>query len=342
MKRTSLFAISLLGLLVSPSCLATLTIDPKDNIKTTSIVLAQKTLLSNDAAINGNEIEILKTNDIGVVHLYYDNFNIERSGLELNNSKSKAKLIVNEVVSHQKSQLNGRLSVIGEKAAVVIANPNGIDCNDCSFAGTDSVKLITGRSKDKYSDTFKVTDSAINFAFNNNRILKNNPIIIVDQKDKGESSINIISNKILIEKGYLKATNIQFNIDLSEISLNYINMKDREELNKDIKRDSKLNIFKNAGVVTRKLELIINNGNVYKQGIINANNFGKQINLHENIDKSILLNLKNKIEKSKSTVSDKKEFFMAKTMRRANFDFNTANTYSKYNPNDINFSFIPF
>lgn len=258
MKRTSLFAVSLLSLLVSQSCLAGLLINSEiyvkasDNINTSEpVVLAHETLVSGDAFLIGDQELLLDGNDEGISHIYYDKFNINKSGFTINNEQAQAKLIINEVVSNQKSRLNGRLSVIGEKAAIIIANPNGIDCNDCSFSGTDNVKLITGKSNFQYSDTFNVTDGAITFAFNNTNISNHNPIIAVDQENKELNSINIISNYIDIKKGYLKNTNIELNIGLNEISLNYMNMKVRE--GGYINRDKLLNIYHNSGIISKSL-----------------------------------------------------------------------------------------
>jgi hypothetical protein len=45
----------------------------------------------------------------------------------------------NEVGTTNRSVLNGSLEVFGQNAAVVIANPNGFDCNGCSFINTSAV-----------------------------------------------------------------------------------------------------------------------------------------------------------------------------------------------------------
>ena len=41
--------------------------------------------------------------------------------------------------------MGGILEVAGDSAGIIIANPNGIVCDDaCSFANTDKLDLITG------------------------------------------------------------------------------------------------------------------------------------------------------------------------------------------------------
>ena len=43
------------------------------------------------------------------------------------------------------------LEVAGDSAAIIIANPNGIICDACSFANTDKLDLITGTANFDYS-----------------------------------------------------------------------------------------------------------------------------------------------------------------------------------------------
>ncbi len=75
----------------------------------------------------------------------YSDFNVPQTGVDLNNSAAKAGTIVNEVTSTRRSQLVGPLSVTGQKANVIVANPNGITVNGASFANTGAVGLLTGR-----------------------------------------------------------------------------------------------------------------------------------------------------------------------------------------------------
>ncbi|MBS9444534.1 filamentous hemagglutinin N-terminal domain-containing protein, partial [Photorhabdus heterorhabditis] len=56
-----------------------------------------------------------------------------------------AELIIHEVVGTLASNLQGLLEVVGQKAAVFIANPNGVTCHGCSFIHTPAVTLSTGK-----------------------------------------------------------------------------------------------------------------------------------------------------------------------------------------------------
>jgi filamentous hemagglutinin len=67
-----------------------------------------------------------------------------------------AKIIVIEVVSDKPTILAGPIEIYGEKADLIIANPNGIVCNGCAFVNVGRVSLITG-SSDKDTGIFTIS-----------------------------------------------------------------------------------------------------------------------------------------------------------------------------------------
>ncbi len=73
-----------------------------------------------------------------------------------------AKIILNEVVSSNKTVLSGATEIYGQKADYIVANPNGITCNGCGFINTSRLSLITGSSNiiDGKIDSFKIAPNA--------------------------------------------------------------------------------------------------------------------------------------------------------------------------------------
>ena len=117
-----------------------------------------------DTARNGVPIvDIAPPSTAGVSSNLYARFNVGQNGAILNNSTGNvqtqlggwiggnpllgptpAKIILNQVISGNPSQLLGALEVAGPTADVVVANPSGIACNGCSFINTNHATLTTG------------------------------------------------------------------------------------------------------------------------------------------------------------------------------------------------------
>ncbi|MEY0026577.1 hemagglutinin repeat-containing protein, partial [Providencia rettgeri] len=117
------------------------------------------------AGANGTpQVNIQSPNSSGVSHNKYQNFDVDKNGVILNNSavntqtqlgglitgnpwlaKGEASVILNEVNSANPSQLNGFVEVAGKRADVIIANPAGITCNGCGFINANKTTLAAAQ-----------------------------------------------------------------------------------------------------------------------------------------------------------------------------------------------------
>ncbi len=255
MKKNALFTVSLLSVFISLSCYAY-----------QDVILHSDSLSDAKVSINDDtgktQIEVINTNQDGTAHIYYNRLDVGNFGLSLKNN-AEAELIINEVVSKDFSILRGELELQGKKATVVIANPNGISCRDCSFSGIDNVKLIAGSSKEKFSKTFTIAGIGSSVVFDmRNKLDKNeHSHINRNYKDISSGMINIISNNVELIKGDLNAEYIRFDMGLSEFNLGAKN---------DYNKYSYFLLRTEAGINSRYLIIKTKNGNIYNHGNINT------------------------------------------------------------------------
>lgn len=82
-----------------------------------------------------------------ISHNTYNYFNVPDYGVKLDNSAANARTIINEVTTsgaQYRSMIEGPLTVVGSRAHVIVANPNGMTVNGGSFVNTSGMLLTTG------------------------------------------------------------------------------------------------------------------------------------------------------------------------------------------------------
>jgi filamentous hemagglutinin len=110
------------------------------------------------------QVDISRPSGAGVSLNQFSQFDVTKQGAILNNSPvvtstqlagyvngnsnlspgGSAKVIVNQVLSNAPSQLGGPIEIAGQKAELVIANPNGLVVNGASFLNASRAVLTTG------------------------------------------------------------------------------------------------------------------------------------------------------------------------------------------------------
>jgi len=159
-------------------------------------VLLQAAVVADANAPNNNKpliditanglplVQITTPSAAGVSRNQYSQFNVDPGGVILNNSNKSfaltqqagyvganpyldngsARIILNEVTGSGPSSLRGYTEVAGQRAEVIIANPNGIVCDGCGFINTSRGILTTGvpvMGSGGSLDSFRVTGGQI-------------------------------------------------------------------------------------------------------------------------------------------------------------------------------------
>lgn len=94
----------------------------------------------------GGRITVGIANNVGGVSTNtYREFNVSRAGVDLDNTGARARVILNQVTGTNPSLLEGQLAVLGPRANVVIANPNGISVNGMVVQNVGNLALTTGQ-----------------------------------------------------------------------------------------------------------------------------------------------------------------------------------------------------
>ncbi|MEJ7138453.1 beta strand repeat-containing protein [Amphibiibacter pelophylacis] len=109
-------------------------------------------------------VQIATPSAQGLSHNRFSNYSVGAAGVVLNNARQAvntqlagqvqanpnlsggtAKVILNEVVGSSVTTITGTHEIAGDKAALIVANPNGLSATNASFINTSRATLLAGR-----------------------------------------------------------------------------------------------------------------------------------------------------------------------------------------------------
>lgn len=219
---------------------------------------------------NKTIIDIAPANTHGVSYNAYDQFNVNKHGVVFNNREAGAGTIINEVLSTEKSQLRGNMHVDGQKAHLVIANPNGIACNGCSISGADQFTLTGGKivlSQDGALLGYHNSENNSNIRINNT----------TENAFSSVSKFNIIAENIFIRNSEIITPNLTMfsGHELVKYSPNTVRSLEALPGSSGAEK-SKLTISKDSHIKTDDMYISANNTNIKNHGMITVGPVGDE------------------------------------------------------------------
>ena len=159
-----------------------------------------------------------------------------------------ASIILTEITSNRITRLEGYAEIFGDRAALIIANPNGIQVSGAGFINTSRLSLITGRPNINPSDgsieNFNIDPNAqiSIIARNVNGIDANgNNIIIPLGLDASTTNYSEIISRVVKVSGQvyggsdfnIKTGNHKYDYNTKEITSNLENLANKPEISID-------------------------------------------------------------------------------------------------------------
>ena len=137
-----------------------------------------------------------------ISHNRYQSFNVPANGLHINNRTAGARTIINEVTSLETTSFEGELRILGTRAHLIVANPNGIRVNGAEVFNVASMALTTGSvgyqdRVDEFGDSYRNPTIAVS----------QGEIVIGSEGLSGViNQLELISKSLIID-GFMKNEN---------------------------------------------------------------------------------------------------------------------------------------
>ncbi|MDR5617127.1 filamentous hemagglutinin N-terminal domain-containing protein [Arsenophonus sp.] len=251
-------------------------------------VQQQTNIVSLDKKININTIEkcpvieIMPTDSNGISHNKYEKFNVAKPGIDINNAtENPAKIILNEIISNDKTRISGNINILGDsKPHFIIANPSGIDCNDCSVTNVGRLTLTTAKISNML-DNGQMTDK---FTYDTKRgqiRFKN----VKSEKFTDAAISRVFARSINLQSSQLNVNDISLIAGKNRLedvdNPKYINItRYNQEYNS---RKIKLTIDANSTINANDSYLHTSSGKLENQGVINSSGILNISSVNSNI-----------------------------------------------------------
>lgn len=255
-------------------------------------------LISADKSLTIDILPAVSEGQFKISHNKYEKFNVSEHGIKINNATNNpANLIITEVISTEKSNINGNIAILGNnKPQLIIANPNGINCsNRCSITNVNTASLIAYPFENNTSSN-PLTDNTRGKHIHFKNIKQEN---FTDAK-----TIQLLARSVKLKSSQLNVNDITIAVnDTDDYLQNRIPSKNaRLTIDSDSTINSKNSLFKikngifnNAGTlsINKNSHYEIMNGEFYNNGTINNIEMLVITGINANIDNQSKIKAKN-------------------------------------------------
>lgn len=247
--------------------------------QSTEIISSNKeiNLKSANKSLTINILPAVSKGQFKISHNIYEKFNVNEHGIKINNATNNpANLIISEVISAEKSNINGNITILGNnKPHLIIANPNGINCsNRCSMTNVNTVSLITSPFEEN-----KPSNQLIDNMREKHIHFKN----INQEKFTDAKTIQLLARSIELESSQLNVNNITIAVHDTDVinsgvipmtninATNAVHINDNNLQNQIPSRNARLTIDRHSAINSKNSRFKIENGIFNNAGTLASN-----------------------------------------------------------------------